>query len=152
MPTLANHCTFSPVKFPEVLRQMPTVPSPVHHLCAFLQPPTFLQQQQHGQKCPGLGKTENARAGMENKVQARSGLMLKTFSKIKQILSVGHCSCTKIVSSVLIIHAILQYNIDIYYTEYYVHYAGYIFSMFLEDAVCVCILHSVECNTLVYDK
>lgn len=66
VPTLANHCTFSPVKFPEVLRQMPTVPSPVHHLCAFLQPPTFLQQHQHGQKCPGLGKTENARAGMEN--------------------------------------------------------------------------------------
>lgn len=104
-----------------------------------------------GRSALGLGKQKMPGQAWKTKCK-QEGLMLKTFSKIKQILSVGHCSCTKIVSSVLIIHAILQYNIDIYYTEYYVHYAGYIFSMFLEDAVCVCILHSVECNTLVYDK
>lgn len=56
------------------------------------------------------------------------------------------------VSRVFIIHIILWYNIGIYYTEYYVHYAGCIFSIFLEDRVFIYILRSVECNTLVYDK
>lgn len=56
------------------------------------------------------------------------------------------------VSRVLIIHITLWYNIGIYYTEYYVHYGGYIFSIFLDYWVFIYILHSVECNTLIYDK
>ena len=55
-------------------------------------------------------------------------------------------------SGALIIHTKLWHNIGIYYTEYYVHYAGCIFSIFLEDRVFIYILHAVECNTLVYDK
>lgn len=38
------------------------------------------------------------------------------------------------------------------YTDYYVHYIGCIFSIFLEDKVFIYILHLVECNTLIYDK
>lgn len=78
--------------------------------------------------------------------------MLKTFSKIKQVLSFGHCCHTMTVSSVLIIHVMLQYNIDIIYTERYVHHAGSVLGTSLEATVCIYIVHSVECNALACDK
>lgn len=52
----------------------------------------------------------------------------------------------------LIINKISWYNVGRMYTEYYVHYTGCIFSVFLEDRVFIYILHLVECNTLIYDK
>lgn len=55
-------------------------------------------------------------------------------------------------SRLLIIHKIPWYNVGRAYTEYYVHYTGCIFSIFLEDRVFIYILHLVECTTLIYDK
>lgn len=52
----------------------------------------------------------------------------------------------------LIINKISWYNVGRMYTEYYVHYTGCIFSVFLEDRVFIYILHLVECNTLIHDK
>lgn len=83
------------------LRQMPVTATawatllraPLPSLALLLQ-----QQRELRQKCQSLGKRENARAGTRKKVQARSGLVLKPFSRTKRVLSCGCCSHTRIVS------------------------------------------------------
>lgn len=127
------------MKFPEVLlRQMPVTTIAWVLFCCLHLPAV----------APGRGE----KRGKKKKMQARRGLVLKTFSKIKQVLSFGHCCHTMTVSSVLIIHVMLQYNTDIIYTEHYVHHAGAVLGTSLEATVCIYIVHSVECSAPACDK
>lgn len=117
-----------------------------------LQPPRFSNNSNSGRSARVLGR-EKMPGQAREKVQVIRGLVLKPFSRTKLspefwiLLLNKDCD-----SRLLIVHEISWYNVGRMYTEYYVHYTGCIFSIFLEDRVFIYILHLVECNTLIYDK
>lgn len=67
MPTLANQCTFAPVKFPEVLRQMPMAAITCVLFCSLQ--PSCSSSTNMGRSALSLGRQKNARAGMEKSKQ-----------------------------------------------------------------------------------